>query len=141
MELPARSILILKNCTPFQFFSKEHINLLLSAYFFVLGTISLSSVFSNFLEYLLGRFAPNLLNRVSKYHLLFTQDEGEVVNLQFDTKDIASFVACSGIGVWYILQKVGLYLTSVCSKLEPLPIFAALDCQQSFWLCFRNQGY
>lgn len=89
----------------FKFFSKEHINLLLSAYFFVLGTISLSSVLSNLVEYFLGRFAPNLLKRSSKFHMLFTQDEGEIINLNFDTKDIASFIGCAGIGVWYILKK------------------------------------
>lgn len=80
--------------------------MLLSAYFFVLGTVSLASVFSNFINYLLNRFAPNLI-RVDKYHFLFTQNESDVVNLQFDTKDIFSFIACSGIGVWYILKKVG----------------------------------
>lgn len=89
----------------FKFFSKEHINLLLSAYFFVLGTISLSSVFSNFLEYLMGRFTPNLARKVDKYHFLFNKNQDEIVNLEFDTKDIASFLACSGIGVWYIFKK------------------------------------
>lgn len=38
--------------------------------------------------------------------MLFTQDEGEIINLNFDTKDIASFIGCAGIGVWYILKKV-----------------------------------
>jgi len=89
----------------FKFFSKEHINLLLSAYFFFLGTISLASVFSNFVEYFLKRFNLTNLIRVNKYHFLFTQDESDVVNLQFDTKDIFSFIACSGVGVWYILKK------------------------------------
>ncbi|KAA0707320.1 Minor histocompatibility antigen H13 [Triplophysa tibetana] len=83
----------------FKIFSQEYINLLLSMYFFVLGILALSHTM---------RFFPaNLPNK--QYQLLFTQGSGEakedIVNYEFDTKDLICLVISSVVGVWYILKK------------------------------------
>lgn len=85
-------------------------NLLLSIYFLVLGTVSLSSVVSGVVENLWIRFAPGLLRYNHKYHLLFKRNDEEVINLHFETKDILSFILCSAIGIWYVFKKVGIFL-------------------------------
>lgn len=85
-----------------QFFSKEHINLLLSIYFFVLGTCSLSSLASDLLGYLLK---PTPF-RFSKYNLQLTKNSNEVLAMEFDTKDIFASIVCAMIGGWYVVKKV-----------------------------------
>ncbi|XP_053499759.1 minor histocompatibility antigen H13 isoform X5 [Ictalurus furcatus] len=85
-------------------FSQEYINLLLSMYFFVLGILALSHTLSPFMS----RFLPaNLPSK--QFQLLFTQGSGEnreeIVNYEFDTKDLISLGISSVVGVWYILKK------------------------------------
>ncbi|KAI7690316.1 Minor histocompatibility antigen H13 [Sarcoptes scabiei] len=88
----------------FKFFSKEHINLLLSVYFLVLGVCSLASVVSDFIDCLLKK--RNIqLPHIDKFHLLLTKNSIETLNIEFDSKDIFSLIACSGIGIWYIMKK------------------------------------
>ena len=60
---------------PFQVFSKDHINLLLSVYFFVLGIFALSHMVGPTLI----KFIPSSVPRI-QYHLHFTQGEGDQVS-------------------------------------------------------------
>jgi len=89
----------------FQFFSKEHINLLLSVYFFVLGIFALSHMVSPGVKKLL----PATLIPNENYHLEFMSGEGdqrqEILNLDFTTQDIIVLVGSAVIGVWYFLKK------------------------------------
>ncbi|XP_069727661.1 minor histocompatibility antigen H13 isoform X2 [Phaenicophaeus curvirostris] len=88
----------------FKIFSQEYINLLLSMYFFVLGILALSHTISP----MMNRFFPaNFPNK--QYQLLFTQGSGEnkeeIVNYEFDTKDLVCLALSSIVGVWYLLRK------------------------------------
>ncbi|KAF3824772.1 hypothetical protein GH733_010106 [Mirounga leonina] len=89
----------------FKIFSQEYINLLLSVYFFVLGILALSHTISPFMN----KFFPaNFPNR--QYQLLFTQGSGEnkeeIINYEFDAKDLVCLGLSSIVGVWYLLRKV-----------------------------------
>ncbi|XP_067227481.1 minor histocompatibility antigen H13 isoform X2 [Chanodichthys erythropterus] len=88
----------------FKIFSQEYINLLLSMYFFVLGILALSHTMSPFMYRV---FPANLPNK--QYQLLFTQGSGdskeEIVNYEFDTKDLICLCVSSVVGVWYVLKK------------------------------------
>ncbi|CAD7669522.1 unnamed protein product [Nyctereutes procyonoides] len=90
---------------PLEIFSQEYINLLLSMYFFVLGILALSHTISPFMN----KFFPaNFPNR--QYQLLFTQGSGEnkeeIINYEFDAKDLVCLGLSSIVGVWYLLRKV-----------------------------------
>ncbi|XP_048879752.1 minor histocompatibility antigen H13-like [Brienomyrus brachyistius] len=88
----------------FKVFSQEYINLLLSMYFFVLGILALSHTMSPFMSRV---FPVNLPNR--QYQLLFTQGSGEgreeIVNYEFDTKDLVCLCISTVVGIWYVLTK------------------------------------
>ncbi|KAJ8257831.1 hypothetical protein GJAV_G00190190 [Gymnothorax javanicus] len=88
----------------FKIFSQEYINLLLSMYFFVLGILALSHTISPLMNRV---FPANLPNK--QYQLLFTQGSGdnkeEIVNYEFDTKDLVCLGMSTVVGVWYILKK------------------------------------
>ncbi|XP_064429050.1 minor histocompatibility antigen H13 isoform X10 [Mirounga angustirostris] len=107
---------------PLEIFSQEYINLLLSVYFFVLGILALSHTISPFMN----KFFPaNFPNR--QYQLLFTQGSGEnkeggrgspapgsgltrplcpeIINYEFDAKDLVCLGLSSIVGVWYLLRK------------------------------------
>ncbi|KAJ3586052.1 hypothetical protein NHX12_012453 [Muraenolepis orangiensis] len=88
----------------FKVFSQEYINLLLSVYFFVLGILALSHTLSP----LMARVFPASIP-IKQYQLLFTQGSGEakeeIVNYEFDTKDLVCLVIGAVVGVWYILKK------------------------------------
>ncbi|TRY72929.1 hypothetical protein DNTS_008327, partial [Danionella cerebrum] len=88
----------------FKVFSQEYVNLLLSMYFFVLGILALSHTMSPFTSRV---FPANLPNK--QYQLLFTQGSGEskeeIINYEFDTKDLISLGISSVVGVWYFLKK------------------------------------
>ncbi|XP_052449476.1 minor histocompatibility antigen H13 isoform X1 [Carassius gibelio] len=85
-------------------FSQEYINLLLSMYFFVLGILALSHTMSPFMCRVFPANWPN-----KQYQLLFTQGSGdgkeEIVNYEFDTKDLICLAISSVVGVWYVLKK------------------------------------
>merc|ERR1712179_390090 len=91
----------------FQFFSKEHINLLLSVYFFVLGIFALSHMISPAVKKML----PTTLIPNENYHLEFVSGSGEgeerqeILNLDFTTQDIIILIASAVVGVWYFLKK------------------------------------
>ncbi|XP_023693854.1 minor histocompatibility antigen H13-like isoform X2 [Paramormyrops kingsleyae] len=88
----------------FKIFSQEYINLLLSMYFFVLGVLAVSHTMSPLMNRI---FPASLSNR--QYQLLFTQGSGEskeeIVNYEFDTKDLICLGLSSVVGVWYIFKK------------------------------------
>jgi len=88
----------------FQIFSKEHINLLLTTYFFFLGVLALAHLASPIISKLVAGMFPN-----EDYHLLLTQGKGEkkedLINFEFDRRDIVSLAVCSVIGAWYLWKK------------------------------------
>ncbi len=90
----------------FQIFSKEHINLLLSIYFFVLGIFALTHMVGPTLT----RLIPTSLVPRIHYHLIFSQGDSpvsreELVNFEFTTHDVIVFTLSTAVGVWYILKK------------------------------------
>ncbi|XP_067904685.1 minor histocompatibility antigen H13 [Heterodontus francisci] len=88
----------------FKIFSQEYINLLLSMYFFILGILALSHTLSPAMNKVIPANLPN-----KQYQLLFTQGTGEtkeeIVNYEFDTKDLVCLALSSVVGVWYLLKK------------------------------------
>ncbi|KAM9828297.1 minor histocompatibility antigen H13 isoform X1 [Syngnathus typhle] len=88
----------------FKVFSQEYINLLLSAYFFVLGVLALSHTTSPLLSRIFPSSVPN-----KQYQLLFTQGAGEakeeIINYEFDTNNLVCLLCSSVVGVWYVLKK------------------------------------
>ncbi|XP_062897176.1 minor histocompatibility antigen H13 isoform X2 [Mobula hypostoma] len=88
----------------FKIFSQEYINLLLSMYFFILGILALSHTLSPAMNKVIPASLPN-----KQYQLLFTQGTGEskeeIINYEFDTKDLVCLGFSSVIGVWYLLKK------------------------------------
>ncbi|KAK5864099.1 hypothetical protein PBY51_001067 [Eleginops maclovinus] len=88
----------------FKVFSQEYINLLLSVYFFGLGVLALSHTMSP----LMSRIFPDSFSN-KQYQLLFTQGaeetKEEIVNYEFDTKNLICLVISSVVGVWYLFKK------------------------------------
>ncbi|XP_040009750.1 minor histocompatibility antigen H13 isoform X2 [Xiphias gladius] len=88
----------------FKVFSQEYINLLLSVYFFVLGVLALSHTMSPLMSRIFPDSFPN-----KQFQLLFTQGSGEskeeIVNYEFDTKNLVCLLISSVVGVWYLLKK------------------------------------
>ncbi|KAM6982655.1 minor histocompatibility antigen H13 isoform 1-T1 [Tautogolabrus adspersus] len=88
----------------FKVFSQEYINLLLSIYFFGLGVLALSHTMSP----LMSRIFPASFSN-KQFQLLFTQGTGEskeeIVNYEFDTKNLVCLLISSVVGVWYLLKK------------------------------------
>lgn len=89
----------------FQFFSKEHINLLLSVYFFVLGIFALSHMISPGVKKLL----PTSLIHIENYHLEFHSGEGdqskELLNIDFTTHDIITSIGTIMVSIWHFRKK------------------------------------
>uniref|UniRef100_A0A8D3C7A4 Histocompatibility (minor) 13 n=1 Tax=Scophthalmus maximus TaxID=52904 RepID=A0A8D3C7A4_SCOMX len=88
----------------FKVFSQEYINLLLSVYFFALGVLAMSHTMSPLMSRIFPDSFPN-----KQFQLLFTQGSGEskeeIVNYEFDTKNLVCLVISSVVGVWYLLKK------------------------------------
>uniref|UniRef100_A0A8C5Q746 Histocompatibility minor 13 n=1 Tax=Leptobrachium leishanense TaxID=445787 RepID=A0A8C5Q746_9ANUR len=88
----------------FKIFSQEYINLLLSMYFFILGVLALAHTISPAMNRILPANLPN-----KQYQLLFTQGSGEskedILNYEFDTRDLICLAMSTVVGVWYILKK------------------------------------
>jgi minor histocompatibility antigen H13 len=88
----------------FQIFSKDYINMLLTAYFFVLGIFALAHMVSPLVLKLVPAAVP-----VIPFHLKFTQGEGDaqeaVIDYEFNTHDLVCLALCSCVGVWYLLKK------------------------------------
>merc|ERR1712012_1483185 len=88
----------------FQVFSKDHINLLLSVYFFVLGIFALSHMVGPTVTKLIPGSVPKI-----QYRLHFTQGEGDqiedVIDSEFSTHDMIVFALSAALGVWYLVKK------------------------------------
>jgi minor histocompatibility antigen H13 len=88
----------------FHIFGKEHINMLLTSYFFVLGIFALAHMVSPLLLKLIPSAVPMI-----PFHLKFTQGEGDgfevIMDYNFNTHDLICLAASAGVGVWYILKK------------------------------------
>lgn len=88
----------------FKVFSKDHINLLLTGYFFFLGIIALAHWFSPVFKYLMPAAIPKVT-----FHLQFTKNKDgkneHLINYKFSTHDIIILCAATIIGVWYLLKK------------------------------------
>lgn len=89
----------------FQFFSKDYINLLLSVYFFVLGSFALAHIVGPWAS----RTLLSPLLPLEHFRFLFTRGTGveneELIKYEFTTHDIATLVVCTVVGVWYLLKK------------------------------------
>lgn len=88
----------------FKFFSKEHINLLLTVYFFFLGIIALSHLLSPVIVHLIPTAIPKI-----PYHIIFQQGENHkkeyLINYKFSSHDIVCLIIATVIGVWYLFKK------------------------------------
>ena len=87
----------------FKVFSKEHINLLLSTYFLILGVAALTDLFRPFVTKIFPSRIP-----IANYSIKLRQETGKVVDeveYTFSTCGIVTFVICSCFGVWYMYQK------------------------------------
>jgi len=95
----------------FQIFSKEHINLLLAFYFFLLGVIALTRMFNSFSN----KLWPTSLFGNRQFDLKFSLsssvsadkklDDLAVCHQKFDTESIVCFLLALAIGVWYFMKK------------------------------------
>merc|ERR1712127_204360 len=93
----------------FKIFSKEHINLLLSFYFFVLGVIALTRMSSTFVH----KIWPLFKCHNEKYDFNFSLKSGAddkkenllVFQTLFDREAVLCFILSVAIGVWYVLKK------------------------------------
>jgi len=89
----------------FTVFSKDYINLLLSAYFFVLGVLALSHVFGAIISGMVPAAIP-----FENYHLQLmrtkTDKEKEyLIDYKFSSYDLVCMGVCSVLGVWYLIKK------------------------------------
>ncbi|XP_063701691.1 minor histocompatibility antigen H13 [Culicoides brevitarsis] len=88
----------------FKIFSKDHINLLLTGYFFLLGVMALTHLLTPFCSPLMPKSFP-----LVPYHLLFVRGEGKnkeaLIDFKFTTHDVACFIMSTVIGVWYLMKK------------------------------------
>ncbi|XP_076058053.1 signal peptide peptidase [Oratosquilla oratoria] len=88
----------------FTIFSKEYINLLLTSYFFFLGVMSLSHVFSPIISGLVPSSVP-----YESYHLQLSKGEKEkkeyIINYAFSSYDLICLLVCTVLGVWYLIKK------------------------------------
>ncbi|XP_072045444.1 minor histocompatibility antigen H13-like [Amphiura filiformis] len=88
----------------FQIFSKEYINLLLTVYFFFLGVLALAHILSPIVRKCIPEALPN-----ESYHVIFTKGllerKEELMNYEFDNKDLVCLSASAVVGVWYLWKK------------------------------------
>jgi len=134
----------------FQIFSKDHVNLLLSFYFLVLGVAAMAQVVSPVLEPLVPSFVPyhvydlGLKQRASK--------EGEkdevLLDLVFSTHRLVVVALCCVVGVWYVATKHwvannllglsfsvnGIELISLSSVMTGTLLLSLLFVYDIFWV-------
>jgi len=91
----------------FQVFSKEHVNMLLSVYFFVLGIFALAHTVSP----LFNKLIPECVVGSNSYHFEFTstskdgQTKEDIVVYDFTSPDLVALAASAAVGVWYFMHK------------------------------------
>jgi len=88
----------------FKLFSKDHINLLLTAYFFFLEVLALAHLLSPVIGSLIPSSIPNI-----PFHIGFTKGKGnqkqDLIDYDFSTHDIVCLIIALIIGIWYLLKK------------------------------------
>lgn len=88
----------------FKLFSKDHINLLLTGYFFFLEVLALAHLLSPVLGTLIPSSIPNI-----PFHIGFTKGKGnqkqDLIDYDFTTYDIICLIVSLIIGIWYLLKK------------------------------------
>lgn len=88
----------------FNIFSKDHINLLLTCYFFFLEVLALAHLMSPVIGSLVPTSIPN-----TPFHIGFTKGKGkdkeDVIDYDFSSHDVVCLIIATIIGVWYLLKK------------------------------------
>lgn len=88
----------------FKLFSKDHINLLLTGYFFFLEVLALAHLMSPVIGSLVPTSIPNV-----PFHIGFTKGKGNkknaIIDYDFSSHDIVCLIIATVIGVWYLLTK------------------------------------
>lgn len=88
----------------FRIFSREYINLLVTAYFYILGVAALSNLLSAQFSAIIPKYIPK-----TKYQLQFTEGNGdkksEWINTKFTLHDVICFVSCAALGSLYLYNK------------------------------------
>ena len=87
----------------FKIFGKEHVNMLLTLYFFLIGVFALASVLSPVLR----RIVPADLIKNEEYHTFMrrTTANTTIFDLKFDHFDILGVIVAAAFGVWYLVKK------------------------------------
>lgn len=88
----------------FKLFSKDHINLLLTAYFFFLEVLALAHLMSPVIGSLVPSSIPN-----TPFHIGFTKGKGNkkeaIIDYDFTMHDIVCLIISTAIGIWYLWTK------------------------------------
>lgn len=88
----------------FKLFSKDHINLLLTGYFFFLEVLALAHLLSPVIGNLIPTSIPSI-----PFHIGFTKGKGnqkqDLIDYDFSTHDIICLIIALVIGIWYLLKK------------------------------------
>lgn len=88
----------------FKLFSKDHINLLLTGYFFFLEVLALAHLLSPVIGSLVPSSIPN-----TPFHIGFTKGKGnqkqDLIDYDFSSHDIICLIIATVIGVWYLWKK------------------------------------
>jgi minor histocompatibility antigen H13 len=91
----------------FQLFSKEHINLLLSVYFFALGIFALTHMVAP----VVTKYIPANLIPLQHFNLRLTEgspdksDKTDVFCWDFSTHDLVILAVSTVFGIWYFMKK------------------------------------
>lgn len=59
---------------------------------------------------------------------IFTSASAEMLNYEFDTKNLVSLVVSSAVGVWYLLKKVGGRRLTNCRCVWRRPLLTFMVC-------------
>nr|NP_001027969.1 presenilin-like protein 3 [Ciona intestinalis]BAD38618.1 presenilin-like protein 3 [Ciona intestinalis] len=88
----------------FKLFSQDHINILVSFYFFILGIFAMAHIIGPYVEKLIPASFPNL-----PYHLHLTEGSEEnksvLLDLDFDRKYVVSIALFGLVSGWYAVKK------------------------------------
>jgi len=85
-----------------KYLSAEHVNLLIAGYFFILGTLALTTMLRPILDHIPGCY---LLVEEDCYHFKFSKGNFVYFECKFDLLHVVAFVLSAAFGVWYILKK------------------------------------
>jgi len=83
----------------FKIFSKEYINMLLTAYFLLFGIVAMTATFKPLFKPFKGK-NPRIWKKV-----IHIPGFSESLNLEIDNSDIISAIFSIGLGIWYLSTK------------------------------------